>query len=180
MRPAILKHLLLTLLLAFAASSTVNAKLASGPQTLGLDLHQAASLLEAAPRLGWSGSSYDGASESPVATRGGTEVVQRAVSRAELESIQRTGVLSRGGRPGDFFASPSINSNANRARQRLALPNRPDARVTLEVPSGVFSQPTRVGPLRLEGGGTLPGGGLERIAPGSSDIPVRILRVDEF
>jgi len=87
---AIFKNLVLILLLTVAASGTVNAKLASGPQTLGPDLHQAASGLEAAPRLGWSASSYDGVSESPVVTRGGIGPVlkgeagvQRAITRAE-------------------------------------------------------------------------------------------------
>ena len=67
---AIFKNLALTLLLTVAAGTTVNANLASGPQTLGPELHQAERWLEAAPRLGLSGSSYDGVSESPVVTKG--------------------------------------------------------------------------------------------------------------
>ena len=52
-----------------------------------------------------------------LATKGGTETVQRAMSRAELESIKKSGILSRGGRSGDHFVSDAVNSNANRARQ---------------------------------------------------------------
>ena len=114
------------------------------------------------------------------APKTGVETVQRAMSRAELENIQSTGLLSRGGRPGTHFVTPAVNSNANRARQRLALPNQPEVRVTLEVPSRTFSSPTQVRPFRLDNGETLPGGGLEMIAPGNIDIPVRIIRVDDF
>ncbi|MCP4543951.1 MAG: hypothetical protein GY832_43100 [Chloroflexi bacterium] len=113
-------------------------------------------------------------------SKAGMEAVQRAMSRAELENIQRTGMLSRGGRPGDHFVSPTVNASVNRARQRLALPNQPEIRVTLEVPSGTFSSPSTVRPFDLPGGRTLPGGGLERVAPGNLDIPVRIIRVDGF
>jgi len=81
---------------------------------------------------------YDGFSdvalESSVAPNTGVETVQRAMSRAELENIQRTGMLSRGGRQGDHFVSPAANSNANRARQRLGLPRQPEVRVS---PKGV-------------------------------------------
>ena len=106
-------------------------------------------------------------SGSRTAAQQGVETVQRAMSRAELESIQRTGLLSRGGRPGDFFVSPSVNSNANRARQRLGLPNHPEVRVTLEVPAGTFSPLSTVQQFHLPSGRSLPGGGLERTAPGN-------------
>jgi hypothetical protein len=66
----LLKNLLLILLLAVAGSGAVSAKVASGPQNLGLGLHQAASWLEAAPRLGWDGFSYDAAPGSSVVTKG--------------------------------------------------------------------------------------------------------------
>lgn len=102
------------------------------------------------------------------------------MSRAELENIQRTGMLSRGGRQGDHFVSPAVNSNANRARQRLGLPRQPEVRVTLEVPSGTFTPPSKVQPFTFPDGRVLPGGGLERTAPGNLDIPVRIIGVDPF
>ena len=111
------------------------------------------------------------------ATRRGTETVQRAMSRAELKHLQDHGVL-RFGRTDTTYVSDALNSTANRARQRLALPKQPDVRVTLEVEKGRFSSPTRVGPLDLGNGRTLPGGGMERTTTGH--VPAKILRVDEY
>ena len=105
----------------------------------------------------------------------GTEVVQRAMSRGELEAIQNSGLLSRGGRAGDHFVSDAVNSAAGRARQRLALPGTPEVRVTLEVPSNVFSSPSKVAPKYQ-----MPGGGMERTAPGGVDIPARVLDVLKY
>ena len=109
-----------------------------------------------------------------------TEVVQRAMSRAELQKIRENGVLSRGGRPGDHYVSDAVNSAANRARQRLALPVQPEVRATLEVPKGVFSAPTRVQPYTLPNGQVLPGGGMERIAPGTIDVPARVINILDY
>ncbi len=105
----------------------------------------------------------------------GTEVVQRAMSKTELASIESKGALSRGGRKGDFFVSDSVNANGNRARQRLALGETPEVRATLEVPAGRFSEPAKVQPANK-----MPGGGLERTAPGGVDIPAKILKVDDL
>jgi RHS repeat-associated protein len=109
------------------------------------------------------------------APKTGVETVQRAMSRAELESIQGSGVLSRGGRAGDHFVSDAVNSTVNRARQRLALPGSPEVRVTLEVPSNVFTTPSRVQPKF-----NMPGGGMERTAPGNLDIPATVLDVLDY
>jgi RHS repeat-associated protein len=109
------------------------------------------------------------------AARGGTEVVQRAMSRAELKAIEKSGTLSRGGRKGPHYVSDAVNSDASRARERLALPQTPEVRVTMEVPSGVFSPPSKVAPNF-----GMPGGGIERTAPGDLDIPVKILGVLEY
>jgi len=109
------------------------------------------------------------------ASKGGAETVQRAMSRAELEAIQNSGTLSRGGRLGDHHVSDAVNSSANRARQRLALPQTPEVRATLEVPKGVFSSPSKVKPAN-----SMPGGGLERTAPGNLNIPAKIKRVDDL
>lgn len=112
------------------------------------------------------------------ATKSGTETVQRAMSQAELANIRKTGVLSRT-KPdgtvldGDHFVSNAVNSSANRAKQRLALPGTPEVRVTLDVPRGVFSRPSKVQPRF-----NMPGGGVERTAPGNLDIPATIRRVD--
>ena len=110
--------------------------------------------------------------QSSIAARGGTEVVQRAMSRAELDAMQSTGLL-RGGRSGTHYVSDAVNSDALRARQRLALGQTPEVRVTMDVPGGAFSPPSRVGPLN-----NMPGGGMERTATGN--IPARVLRVDEY
>jgi hypothetical protein len=100
----------------------------------------------------------------------GTEVVQRWMSRAELEATQSTGLL-RGGREGVHYVTDAANTSAQRARLRLALPQTPEVRVTLEVPGGTFSAPSRVQPAF-----NMPGGGMERTATGQ--IPVKILGVD--
>jgi RHS repeat-associated protein len=100
----------------------------------------------------------------------GTEVVQRWMSRAELEATQSTGLL-RGGREGTHYVTDAANTAAQRARQRLSLPQTPEVRVTLEVPGRTFSTPSRVKPDF-----SMPGGGMERTATGQ--IPVRILGVE--
>lgn len=101
----------------------------------------------------------------------GFEVVQRAMSRAELEAMENG--LVRGGRNGPHYVSDAVNSDALRARQRLALGETPEVRVTMEVPRGAFSPPSRVAPLN-----NMPGGGLERTATGN--IPARITGVHNY
>ena len=93
----------------------------------------------------------------------------------ELDAIRSSGVLSRGGRAGDHFVSDAVNSSANRGRQRLSLPASPELRATLEVPSGVFASPSKV----LQNT-DVPGGGMERTAPGNVDVPARVLDVLEY
>jgi len=116
-----------------------------------------------------------GGGDSSDGAKGGTETVQRAMSRAELGAIQKSGTLSRGGRLGDHHVSDAVNSSANRARQRLALPQTPEVRATLEVPRGVFSSPSKV-----KSANRMPGGGLERTAPGNLDIPAKIIRTNDL
>ncbi len=99
-----------------------------------------------------------------------TELVQRGMSKAELKATQDSGLI-RGGRPGTHYASDAVNSSAGRAQQRLALPTKPEMRVTLEVPAGRFSAPTRVEPNF-----NMPGGGMERTATG--DVPATVVRTD--
>jgi hypothetical protein len=50
---------------------------------------------------------------------GGTEVVQRWMSNAELDATRDTGLV-RGGRDGTHYASDASNSDPLRARQRLS------------------------------------------------------------
>lgn len=106
------------------------------------------------------------------AAGGATEVVQRAMSQAELQATKDTGLL-RGGRVGTaenpHFVSDAVNSDAKRAQQRLALGQAPDVKATLEVPSGTFSAPSKVQPKN-----GMPGGGTERTATGV--VPVKIIK----
>lgn len=99
-----------------------------------------------------------------------TERVQRWMSRAELEKTRETGLL-RGGKTGTHYTTDAANSTAKRARQRTALPQTPEVRVTMEVPKGKLSPPSKVNPDFK-----MPGGGQERT--GTGDIPVKIIRVD--
>ena len=101
------------------------------------------------------------------AAEGGVERVQRMMSRAELEATQATGLV-RGGKEGTHYVTPAASSDALRARQRLALPQTPEIRATLEVPSGAFSPATRVDPRF-----NMPGGGLER--KGTGRVPARVI-----
>jgi hypothetical protein len=124
-----------------------------------------------------SGQAGVGTVSSTASQSSGTEVVQRAMSAAELKATESTGLI-RGGREGTHFVSDAVNSSAQRAQQRLALPVKPEVRATLEVPSGTFSTPSRVQPLPRPGGGTLPGGGMERTATGP--VPAKVIRVKKY
>jgi RHS repeat-associated protein len=103
---------------------------------------------------------------------GETELVQRAMSRAELQATEDTGLV-RGGREGTSYVSDNVNSNALRARQRLALPQTPELRVTLEVPRGAFSPPKLVDPRY-----GMPGGGMERM--GTGQIACRVVAILDY
>jgi len=111
-----------------------------------------------------------------LAAKEGTEIVQRAMSRSELEATRGTGLL-RGGRVGTtedpHYVSDAVNSNALRARQRLSLRETPEVRATLEVPKGRFSSPSEVEPMY-----GMPGGGTERT--GTGKIPAKVLGVDGY
>lgn len=110
------------------------------------------------------------AERAPV--KGGTEVVQRAMSRAELDAVKKTGLM-RGGRAGEHYASDAMSSDPLRARQRLSLEQTPEVRVDMEVPAGRFSDPTPVRPHF-----DMPGGGSERKAVG--EVPVPVLKVHYY
>ena len=94
------------------------------------------------------------------------------MSRAELQATEDTGLI-RGGREGTNYVSDNVNSDALRARQRLALPQTPEVRVTLEVPSGAFSSSKLVDPLF-----DMPGGGMERMSTGQ--IARRVVAVLDY
>lgn len=99
-----------------------------------------------------------------------TVTVQRWMSKAELEATESSGLL-RGGREGTHYVGEALNSDPLRARQRLALEQTPEVRVTMEVPGSSLSPPHNVPPKY-----DMPGGGVQRTATGK--VPVRILRVD--
>ena len=102
----------------------------------------------------------------------GTEVVQRAMSTAELNATVKTGLI-RGGREGTHFVSNSVNSTAKGAQKRLALPTKPEVRATLRVSKGTFSKPTKVKPDYNQ-----PGGGMERTATGK--VPIEVIKVKKY
>ncbi len=122
------------------------------------------------------------------AAKGGTEIVQRAMTRAESEYLEEFGTIRFGKEGTEFdphFVSDAVNSGLTRARLRLALPKTPEVRVTLEVEKGIFGKPSTVKPLDLGKGRVLPGkgrvlpgGGTERTATGV--VRARVLGVDEF
>jgi RHS repeat-associated protein len=96
-----------------------------------------------------------------------TENVVRVMSKAELSATKSTGLV-RGGREGTHYATTAASNDAKRATQRLALPKPPQVKVTLQVPKGTFSQPTKVKPAN-----GMPGGGVERKATGK--IPAKVI-----
>jgi hypothetical protein len=63
-----------------------------------------------------------------------------------------------------------IMLQAIRARLRLALRQTPEVRVTMRVPAGKFSAPSKVMPNF-----NMPGGGMERTAKGI--IPAEVLSI---
>ncbi len=67
----------------------------------------------------------------------------------------------------------SIGNDAKRVRQRLALPQTPEVKATLEVPKGSFSEATKV-KLKYN----MPGGALEKTATGN--IPAKVIKVEEL
>lgn len=106
---------------------------------------------------------------------GQTEVVERTMSRAELEATQKTGLLRGGRETGDHFVTNNANKDALRARQRLALPQTPEVRVKIEVPKDAFPDATKVRPNYK-----MPGGGVERNVSGKEKIPVNIIEIQEY
>jgi RHS repeat-associated protein len=106
-----------------------------------------------------------------------TETVQRAMSKAELKDTKETGLL-RGGREGTHYVSDAIGNDAKRVQQRLALGQKPEVKVTMEVPAGQFSKATKVDPAKTPDGNILPGGGSERT--GTGNIPVKIIKEKEL
>ena len=148
------------------------------PQTMAADFSK--NPLSAITGIGGVGLKAAGVligSEASAATGKEFEVVQRAMSKAELSATENTGLL-RGGREGTHYVSNAIGNDAKKVQQRLALVDKPEVKVTMQVPKGSFSSPTKVEPVKLPNGGTLSGVGMERTASGK--IPVKITKVKEL
>jgi len=108
-----------------------------------------------------------------VRSAGGKIVVERVMSRAELEATERTGLL-RGGREGTHYVTDSVGTDsALGAQDRLALPNTPEVKVTLELDRSAVSGASRVQPAFGQAGG-----GMERTATGN--VSVKILSVKDM
>ncbi len=142
-------------------------------KALGLDTGAAVIPFATGAGLAFRGiKAAERAAEAARAAEAGTETIQRAMSQAELAATESSGLL-RGGREGTHYVSDAVNSDAARARQRLSLRQTPEVRVTLEVPVGHLSAPSRVAPRN-----SMPGRGKQRVATGS--VPVKVKRVDEY
>ncbi len=108
-----------------------------------------------------------------VRSAGGKIVVERVMSRAELEATERTGLL-RGGREGAHYVTDSVGTDsALGAKSRLALRDTPEVKVTMELDRSAVSGSSRVQPLNGE-----IGGGTERTATGN--VSVKILSVKDM
>jgi len=125
--------------------------------------------------FGWLESRIAGVFSLPLMLTGDTpqtkeyDTVNRYMSNAEYSATVETGLI-RGGRPGVTYATNDYYSSSAAAQSGLALPVAPELRVTLSVPTGSFSSPSRVEPAYGQ-----PGGGTERTAVGT--IPAKILDV---
>ncbi len=71
----------------------------------------------------------------------------RSMSRAEAEAVQRTGIL-RGGREGETFFTDSRFRSADRAQDRLSLPQRPEVQMEFRITNSptISRNGTRVDP----------------------------------
>lgn len=146
-----------TFALVYVTDAVVGAAIAMAPSASASVLSKAASSQHAA-----------GSGRNPGAAS--AEIIERWMSRAEMNTTQETGLM-RAGRPGIHFATGAANTSAFRARQRLALPQTPEVRVTMEVQGGKFGPATPVEPRF-----NMLGGGLERQATGK--VSVEIVHVD--
>jgi hypothetical protein len=113
------------------------------------------------------------AGETVTLTKAETEIVQRVMSGKELRATEETGLMRGGRTDSPHYVTDAASNEALRARQRLSLQKKPEYKVTLKVPEGEFSPPTRVEPKY-----GMPGGGTERVGEGR--IPVQIVKVKQY
>lgn len=103
-----------------------------------------------------------------------TETVERAMRREEAQSIRTQKVLMKRDTSRSIYVTNHVPDSAREARRMLALPKKSDFKATLIVPKGAFSPLAPVPPLR-RWMRTLPGGGLERSAPGTRIVPAQLI-----
>jgi len=125
----LLTNLLLAVLLALSASATVSAKVASGPQNLGGQVHQDQIVVNALMHQGKTESSYGGMSGSSVVAK---SVVDPKTIRFSQDSIKGTfrdgrsvqdlaaGLKSGSIKPGDVPAIRTVERNG----QLISIDNR--------------------------------------------------------
>ncbi|MBI4511331.1 MAG: Hint domain-containing protein, partial [Deltaproteobacteria bacterium] len=108
------------------------------------------------------------------AAGGGGKPLYRSMSQAEADAVRETGVL-RGGRPGETYWTDSRFRSADRAQDRLSLPNRPEVQMEFRLKSSpaMSRDGTRVAP---DYGGR--GGGREYMS--TDPVEVEIINVQPY
>ena len=100
-----------------------------------------------------SGKANKGETSSSTSNGNNSKRLYRVMSEAELEAVKSTGKL-RGGRIGTTYFTDSYYKNANIAKSRLALPEKPCYIVEFEIKSNPnISGGTKVQPAYGEIGG---------------------------
>ena len=156
---------------AFTSAASRPARVA-----LGAELRAAASPVRQSFRTSALGPATRATPAFNLAS-GSTEVVTRLMSQRELQrllsrqALTGTALLARPVRGlGNHFVTPAWQgTSALKAKRLLALRYRPQYAVQLRVGTRTFSKPTVVQPKY-----GMPGGGLERQATGTINIPVRV------
>ena len=98
----------------------------------------------------------------------------RNMSKAELQAVQETGML-RGGRGGETYFTDSNFNSATEAKNRLALPEKPDVQVKFKITNNpeLLKNGTKVDPAYGQNGG-----GKEYMT--RDQVKVDILNVKEY
>jgi hypothetical protein len=105
---------------------------------------------------------------------GGKIVVERVMSRAELQATESSGLL-RGGRSGTHFVTDDVGTDSSLgAKSRLDLPTEPEFKVTIELDKNAVSGSSPVPGNQF---GEV-GGGTQRM--GTGNVQVKILSVQRL
>ena len=96
------------------------------------------------------------------------------MSRAEADAVRKTGML-RGGRPGETYWTDSRFRSAERAQDRLSLPERPEVQMEFRLKGApvLTRNGTRVAP---DYGGR--GGGREYMS--TKPVEVEVINVQPY